>query len=143
MKEDLVCGVKFTSSILCVVDFSESSKRSIAWSVQMALLLNLHITLLHTFRLLQYNKEDVFLMKRKKESESLSRFVALEKTLLTDKRISYDFKTEVGLITDRINHFIVKNVTSLIVINKTIIEENRETFEELLSSVLLPIVIIS
>jgi hypothetical protein len=82
-----------SSMILCLVDFSESSNRALQWAVQMADILHAPITVLHVFRLLQSKSGEALLMKKAKEADANSHFVELERSLLLNKKINYDFKT--------------------------------------------------
>ena len=128
--------------ILCVVDFSETSNRALSWAVKMARCLNAHMTVLYTFRLLQSKNGEVLSMKRQKEEEAVIQFNTLEKNLLLGKQVSYDFKTEVGFFTDRIEDYTTKNSIELLVIGKTMTEGNKETFEELIKNLQIPLAII-
>jgi len=130
------------SLILCVVDFSESSGRAVEWAAQMAQTTHAHVTVLHTFRLIQFKNGEVFAMKKRKEEEALIQFSAIENKLLYGKKISYDFKAEVGFITDRIESYASRNSILFLVIDKSICERNKESFEELLKNIHIPLVII-
>ncbi|HEY5823099.1 MAG TPA: universal stress protein [Cyclobacteriaceae bacterium] len=130
------------SIILCLIDFSESSTRALQWAVQMADIQHAHVTVLHVFRLLKSKNGEALLMKKAKEAEANSHFVELERSLLLNKKISYDFKTEVGFINDRIDDYTSKNAIQFLVIDKSLTECNRESFDELLKNVQIPMVII-
>jgi hypothetical protein len=130
------------SLVLCVVDFSEASNRALRWAVKMARCLNAHITILHTFRLLQSKNGEVLSLKRKKEEEAANQFKAIEKDVLVPEKISYDFRTEVGFFTDRVEDYASRNSIELLVIDKTMIDKNMETFEELIKNLQIPLVVI-
>lgn len=130
------------SLILCAVDFSESSNRSLQWAVQMAQLLQAHLTILHTFRLIHPKGIEAMVMKRKKEEDAITNFTSLEKRMLEGKAVSYDFKTEVGFITDRIEDYSRKNSIHFLVLGNHLVETNKETFDELVKNIEIPLVII-
>jgi len=128
--------------ILCLVDFSESSNRALQWTVQMAHVLHAHVTVLHVFRLLQSKNGEALLLKKAKEADAISHFVELERSLLRGQDVSYDFKTEVGFITDRIDDYTKKNVIQFLVTDKNMTEQNKESFDELIKKIQIPMVIV-
>src|SRR6187551_480248 len=103
------------NSILCTIDLSESSKPAIRWAVTLAQQLKLPLTILYTYRLLQYRNGEILQLKRKMEDEAKQQFMEFEKELLMDRGISYNFKTEVGFVTDRIEDHAKKNSLSFLV----------------------------
>jgi Universal stress protein family len=142
MNRQLERSDKEPSMILCVVDFSEASHRALRWTVKIARCLDTHVTVLYTFRLTQSKNGEALSLKRKKEEEAVIQFRAMENDLLIGKDLSYDFRTEVGFFTDRIEDYIAKNTIQLLVIGKTLPEGNKETFEELIKNLQIPLVII-
>lgn len=135
-------GEQSPALILCLVDFSESSNRALQWAVQMAHVLQAHITVLHVFRLLQSKNGEALMLKKAKEADAISHFIELERSLLRDKDISYDFKTEVGFITDRIDDHTRNNLIRFVVTDKSMTERNKESFDELIKKIQIPMVII-
>lgn len=81
-------------------------------------------------------------MKRKKEEDAITNFTSLEKRMLEGKAVSYDFKTEVGFITDRIEDYSRKNSIHFLVLGNHLVETNKETFDELVKNIEIPLVII-
>ena len=83
---------QLTNTILCTVDLSESSRPTLSWAVTMAQQLKSHLIILYTYRLLHYRIGEVLQLKKKMEDDAKQQFQLLEKDLLLDKGISYDFK---------------------------------------------------
>ncbi|MBI1766986.1 MAG: universal stress protein [Bacteroidetes bacterium] len=128
--------------ILCAIDFSASSKEALRWSINLAQKLNHHLTVLYTYRLLQPYNGEVVEMKRKIEDEALKKFSTLEKELLIDQGVSYDFKAEVGFVADRAKDHFKKNGVDLLVVGKKMNAINKQSFDELIVDLQMPLVIV-
>lgn len=131
-----------TNGILCTIDFSDSSKEALKWSAGLAEKLGCHLSILYTYRLVNKENGEVSQMKKKIEEEAAKNFAVLEKEVLGGKGISYDFKSEVGFVDDRIEDHARKHKVSFLVIGKGILIRNKETFDELLDQLKAPLVII-
>jgi nucleotide-binding universal stress UspA family protein len=130
-----------TNGILCATDFSDSSKEALELAVALAKRLNSHLTILYTYRLLKQNGEVLFI-KSKMEEEGLRKFRALETEFLLGAGISYDFKTEVGFVDDRIEAHTKANKISFLVMGKNMSVGNKESFDELVENLQAPLVIV-
>jgi nucleotide-binding universal stress UspA family protein len=131
------------ASILCVIDFSASSRKALEWAVANARTHKSHLTVLYPYRLTraQYG-ESAIAMRKKIEDEAQKNFGILEQDLLLDKKISYDFKTEVGFIADRVEEYTKNNPINFLVIDKNIRATNKESFDDLVENMQVPLVII-
>jgi hypothetical protein len=76
------------------------------------------------------------------EEEALLKFSELEKEILLDRDISYDFRMEVGFINDRVEFFVKKNPIKFLVVDKEMSAKNKESFEALVEHINVPLVII-
>ena len=130
-----------TNEVLCAIDFSDSSKEALKWSIRFAQKLNSHLTILYTYRIFKHNGEAI-IMKRKIEEEAIKNFSALEKEVLIGEGISYDFKTEIGFIADRVEDHVKKNNVSFLVISKNMTTQSKETLDELVAHLRAPLVIV-
>lgn len=132
-----------SASILCVIDFSASSRKALQWAVSNARTHKSHLTVLYPYRLTraQYG-ESAIAMRKKIEDEAQKNFGILEQDLLLDKKISYDFKTEVGFIADRVEEFTKNHPINFLVIDKNIRATNKESFDDLVENMQVPLVII-
>lgn len=131
-----------TEKILCAVDFSETSRKVVNWAIAMAQQLKTHVTLLHAYRLTKLHNGEAVLLKRKMEEEASDSFKTLEKELLMGKDISYDFKSEVGFVTDRVEGHAKSNSIGFVVMGKKTYADNRDRFDELSESMKLPLFIV-
>jgi nucleotide-binding universal stress UspA family protein len=141
MEEYSEDGIKMESTILFITDFSQSSNRALRWAVEMAEKIKGHITVLHTFRLLKSDGK-ALQMKQNREEQAFTDFAALENSMLKGHPISYDFKTEVGFFTDRIDSHAKTHTIDLLVLSKNLSEENKELFDELVHRIRMPLAII-
>jgi len=129
------------NEILCTTDFSEASKNALRWSIDLAKRLHSHITILYTYRLIKQN-EAAIPMKKKMEEEAQANFSELERELLVGNGITYDFKTEVGFVADRVEEHAKKKDVGFLVMGKSMTIGSKEGFEELMEHLQVPLIIV-
>lgn len=129
-------------TILCTIDFSPSTGQSLEWAVMMARQLRAHLSILYTYRLIQPRSGEIVHLKKDIEQEARKNFEALEKQYLSAEDISYDFKIEVGFVSDRIEDHAKKNTLDFVVINKTMHTNSPESFDELMGHVHVPLLVV-
>ncbi|HEU5290467.1 MAG TPA: universal stress protein [Cyclobacteriaceae bacterium] len=134
--------LKMTSAIICTTDFSESSKEALRWSIDMARKMGSHLTILHTYRLIKQNGEGAIPQKKKIEEDAMKNLTQLEKELLSNSGVEYDFKIEVGFVDDRIAEHVKSNQISFLVIDKGMGLRNKESFDDLVRDLQIPLVIV-
>jgi nucleotide-binding universal stress UspA family protein len=131
-----------SKSILCAIDFSESSLNALKWAAELSAKFNSHLTVLYPYRLLQTSKEDVVELKKKNVELATRKFEALENDYLNGKVTSFEFTPEVGFLTDRIEDHLRKNSILMMVIGKNMNSSSQENLDDLLNSVKVPVVVI-
>jgi nucleotide-binding universal stress UspA family protein len=129
------------NAILCTIDFSEPSKEVLKYAVNLAKQFNSHITILYTYRLLNSNGELVEI-KRKIEEQAKQSFAVLENDVLKGSGVSYDFKIEVGFVSNRVREYAKKNGVSFLVMGKKMNGSSKESFDELAENIQVPLVIV-
>jgi nucleotide-binding universal stress UspA family protein len=129
------------TEILCTTDFSVSSQDALRWSIDLAKRLGAHITVLYTYRLFKRDGE-IINSKRIIEEEALLNFGKLERELLAGAGVDYDFKSEVGFVTDRVEEHAKKRDVSFLVMGRGMQSLNKEGFDELVSHLRVPLVIV-
>lgn len=129
-------------SILCAIDFSESSLNALKWAAEFSARFNTHLTVLYPYRLLQTSKEDVVELKKKNVELATRKFEALENDYLNGKVTSFEFSPEVGFLTDRIEDHLRKNSILMMVIGKNMNSTNQENLDDLINQVKVPVVVI-
>jgi hypothetical protein len=131
-----------SKSILCTIDFSASSRQALVWAIDIAQELHMHLTILYTYRLLHAPGSNVVQLKKKLEEEALQKFSDLEREILLGRDITYDFRTEVGFVADRVEDHTRHHPISFLVMDKNMSTANRETFEDLFEHIHVPVVIV-
>lgn len=101
-----------------------------------------HLSILYTYRLNQPRSGEVVMMKKVIEQEAKQKFQKLETELLIDQGISYDFKIEVGFISDRIEDHAKRNSLDFVVMDKTMKLNSNESFEELMEHIHVPMLVV-
>lgn len=128
-------------SILCAIDFSDSSLQALMWAIPEAQKHNYHISVLYPYRLDQIRKkEDVVKSKKEMDVDAVEKFDRLVSGMLRDGQVSFNFKSEVGFLRDRIREHANKNNVVMLVMGKELAGE--ESFQELIEEVEVPIVIV-
>lgn len=130
-----------SKGILCTIDFSDTSREVLRWSIDLAQKLNEHLTVLHTYRLLN-RSGGALEMKKKFESDALKNFSALEKDLLLNKGVPYEFKSEVGFVADRVKDHTDRNEVDFLVIGKNNTVDTNESLNDLIKKVDVPLIIV-
>lgn len=128
--------------ILCTIDFSESSKDALRWSVSLARELNVHLTVLYTYRLLSKAAGEGVELRNKIEQDAQRRFFDIEAEILKDSGVSYDFKTEIGFVSNRVKDHAKKWGLSFLVMGNPVNSMNNESLDELVSNIKVPLVIV-
>jgi hypothetical protein len=128
--------------ILCTIDFSEPSRDVLKYAVKLSKQFNSHITVLYTYRLLNsYNGEAVEI-RRKLEEQARQNFSILENEVLVGSGVSYDFKIEVGFVSNRVKEYAKKNGIVFLVMGKKMNGSSKESFDELAENIQVPLVIV-
>lgn len=128
-------------TVLCSTDFSESSIPALQWAVNISKLIGAHLALLHTYRLVPVNGKATSL-KKEIEDQARTKFSGVEIQYLKGQGISYDFRTEVGFVADRVEDFAKNNRVAFLVISKDATGKDEEGFDDLMKQIHFPLVII-
>jgi nucleotide-binding universal stress UspA family protein len=131
-----------TKGILCTIDYSEASRQALKWAVQFSKTQGSDLTILYTYRLTKNMTGEVVVWKKKMEEEALQKFAAFENECLKTAGIKYDFKIEVGFVADRIEDHTQKSEISFLVMDKNMCSQSKDTFDDLMEHMSVPLVII-
>lgn len=142
MTQGYLCSGFMTNGILCTVDFSESSKNALRWSVSLAKLLKTRLTILYTYRLLNSHNGEAVEFRKKTEDDARQKFSFFEKEILEGCGVRYEFKIEVGFISNRVKDHAKKNGVSFLVMGNKMSSTNKESFDELAENIQVPLVIV-
>ena len=130
------------NAILCTIDFSEASHDVVKYAVNLAKQFNCHITVLYAYRLLYSQNDEAVELRKKMEEKARELFAVLEKEVLAGSGISYDFKMEVGFVSNRVREYAKKNDVSFLVMGKKMNGSKNESFDELAENIHVPLVIV-
>jgi nucleotide-binding universal stress UspA family protein len=134
-------------TILCAVDFSETSIHALKWAITEAQSRKTQVTFLFCYRLIAAGDEGESLnMKRDMEAKALAQFHEIEMKLLNKSTVPYQFIMEVGFFPSRIEMFIRRSPVSLLVLGSSIIENFNEyknlSFDQFLLTSKVPVVVV-
>lgn len=134
-------------TILCAIDFSESSVQAFKWTMKMAHLTQAQVTVLFCYRLITAEDDaETLYLKKKIENDALKKFNEIEKKIVNGQAVPYQFITEVGFFPFRIEMFIRKSPVNLLVLGNSIVENFNEyknlSFEQFLKNSSVPVVIV-
>ena len=129
-------------TVLCVIDFTPSAEDTLKSAVQLAKKNKARITVLHPYRLNQVvKKEDLSKLKRDIDEEAALNFKKIS-LVINNSNIPYDFRSEVGFLSDRIQEHVRKSNIKMLVMNKDLADANRESLSELIHQLELPFIIV-
>ena len=102
------------------------------------------MTVLYPYRLTRLPINESALMLRKKiEDEAVKNFEVLENKLLKRCNVSYDFRTEVGFLSDRVKEYVKEQPINFGVIARNMKSTNKESFDDLMETTDVPVVIVA
>jgi nucleotide-binding universal stress UspA family protein len=131
-----------TKSILCAIDFSESSLHALQWAAELSSQFKCHLTVLYPYRLLQTSKGDVVGLKQKNLDMATQKFEVLKKEFLHGKVNSYNFSAEVGFLSDRIEDHIEKNSIMMMILGKNMNSASQDNLQDLINNISVPVLIV-
>lgn len=130
------------NAILCTIDFSDSSRDVLKYAVNLSKQYNSHMTVLYTYRLLNSQDGEAVDIRKKIEEQAKQDFSVLEKEILVGSGVSYDFKIEVGFVSNRVKEYAKKNGVNFLVMGKKMNGSSKESFDELAENIQVPLVIV-
>lgn len=141
-RKQILVTTDLTKRILCTIDFTESSNDALRMAVSLAGLLKTHLTILYTYRLTGLHNGEAITLKKNIEENAYRNFASLENELLRCSGIPYDFKVEVGFISNRVKTYSKRNGVSFLVMGNKVNANNKESFDELAAELQVPLVIV-
>ncbi len=134
-------------TILCAIDFSESSLSALRWAFKLAQLTQAQVTILFCYRLISIGDElESSIMKRDMEAKAVNQFHEIEKKLTDVTPVPYEFVTEIGFFSSRIEMFIRKSPVSMLVMGISVISNFNEyknlSFDQFLLKTKIPVVVV-
>src|SRR5690242_12673421 len=110
------CTQKMMNNVtLCTIDFSEASRNALNYAIHLSKQLNSHVTILYAYRFPAMKDEGPLEVRKKIEADAKQKFSILEKDILQNSGISYDFKIEVGFVSNRVTEYAKNNDVKFLV----------------------------
>ena len=130
-------------AILCLIDFSEASRQALKWAAEEAFKQQTQLTVLYPYRLNQlHGRDGLAKLRQGIDTEAVVNFQKLAEETLNKIPIKYEFKPEVGFITDRVYAHSHMKEFSMLVISKHLAMNNKEYMMELIDLIKFPLTII-
>jgi len=135
--------------ILCVIDFTESSKKVFDVAAKIAIACKAHLTVLFPYRLIDHGYEgDLGSLKHKLETDATEKFNNLRNSLPNGDAFSYEFQPEIGFTADRIKAHVNKDKQSIdmVIVGQEQTDSNNDSkgfnLQNLITNSQLPFVIV-
>ena len=137
-----------SKTILCAIDFSESSIQAVKVALTVAKWMKAKVVIMYCYRLISEKDNDEVTLNLKKniENEASRKFSELEAKLKSVPDVPYQFITEVGFFSFRIEMFIRKSSTSMLVTGDTVVQNFNDyknlSFEQFVKTARIPVMIV-
>lgn len=129
--------------ILCVIDFSETSKDALKTAFTLAGSTKSTLTVLYPYRLNQpMNAPSLADWKKSIELDATNSFKRMTNNLLNESDITWDFKPEVGFVDDRIEAFTEKNNVRVVVMGAELARNSDGALIDMLDRLKYPLLIV-
>ncbi|MFN3840577.1 MAG: universal stress protein [Cyclobacteriaceae bacterium] len=131
--------------VLCALDFSETSPLVLKTAADLATHYHSPLVILYSYRILPEN--DAIADYRKTiVKKAYDQFALLENKLGLNGLVPYEFRAEVGFLSDRIESWINANPVAFLVIGQNLVTEiNKQegiTFNEFVSHSPVPVLLV-
>lgn len=133
-------------AILCALDFSEASENVIQEAFKLAAKKKTNLIVLFTYRLLQRKGESLAEYRKGVEAKAKTDFETLLANIKNRIEVPFEFITEIGFLSDRIEFYIRRNKVEAVILceklAESINEQQEQSLESLITSLKIPVVII-
>ena len=103
--------------ILCALDFSKSSIHVLKMAFDLATRFETSVTILFAYRLVQSSDGAITEFRKGVEAQALNDFEGLINKLSVKGSVKYEFRSEIGFLSDRIEVFAQQNKIDMVVIS--------------------------
>ena len=133
-------------SILCALDFSETSYAVMKKALELAAQRKSSLTFLFSYRLVEPLGLALADYRKSMEAKARQDFDAMVKRLKINSSVRYEFRSEIGFLSDRIEAFIKNNDVELVVLGQDMVrsinEHKGSSLELHIQSEKIPLVIV-
>jgi nucleotide-binding universal stress UspA family protein len=133
-------------AVLCALDFSEAPDNVVKVALDMAARKGESLVVLYAYRLLQPMNQDVGEYRKAMEKRAKSEFDGVVEKLKMKNDVPYEFRAEIGFLSERIADYMKKNSVDIIVMGQQLAHSINEhkglTFDEFLGTANVPVLVV-
>jgi nucleotide-binding universal stress UspA family protein len=135
-------------SFLCALDFSDEADKVLKVASDLSVKHGAHLTILFPYRLLPTeSKDEAHTLKQKILSNAQRMFDDLDGKLRLTGRVNFDFKPEIGFLSDRIELRARKHDVDMVVLSnhqaQLVNDQLGTSIQQLLTELNIPYVVVS
>lgn len=132
--------------VLCAIDFSESSPPVMRCAIEVALRHKTSIIVLFSYRLAQPYEGTIGDYRKNIEHKAKESFEELISKVSLLGNVKYEFRSEIGFLSDRIEAYVKKNDVGVIVIGHEMANSMNDhkglSLQQFISNIKVPILIV-
>lgn len=132
--------------VLCAIDFSESSPLVMRCAIEVALRHKTSIIVLFSYRLAQSFEGTIGEYRKSVERKAKESFEELIGKVSVHGNVKYEFRSEIGFLSDRIEAYVEKNDVGVIVIGHDMANKMNDhkglLLQQFISNIKVPILIV-
>jgi nucleotide-binding universal stress UspA family protein len=132
--------------VLCALDFSESSRWVMRSAIEVALRHRTSLIVLFSYRLVQPFEGTIADYRKNVESKARASFEELIKKVSSHENVKYEFRSEIGFLSDRIEAYVEKNDVGVIVIGHEMANAMNDhkgmSLQQFINTIKVPILIV-
>lgn len=117
-------------SILCAIDLSDASVEAVRAAKEIAVQKKLNLVVIYAYRLLQTESKEIADYRKSIEKQAQNDFIEIAKAVSLNGEVPYEFRTEIGFFSDRIEAYLKSSLVDTLVINRGLADSMYETKEE-------------
>jgi hypothetical protein len=132
--------------VLCALDFSESSSSVMKSALDMAVQYKTSLIILFSYRLVQPLGGGIAEYRKNMESLAKQNFESLLQKVEINNGIHYEFRSEIGFLSDRIEAYVAQNKVGLVVMSQEmangINDHKGLSLDHFLNHIKIPVLIV-
>jgi hypothetical protein len=132
--------------VLCALDFSESSLHVLKVAFELAARFETNVTILYTYRLVKPPGREIAEYRKSMEIKAREDFDELLRKLSDYEAVKYEFRPEIGFLSDRLEVYGEQNKIGVIVICQemaaTINEHKGQSLQDFVKAMKTPLLIV-
>jgi hypothetical protein len=131
--------------VLCVIDLTPASVSVLGVSAGLAMRLRAPLTVLYPYRIMP-DKEPIADYRKSLLQKAQHDFIELEQKLHLNGSLQYEFRAEVGFLSDRVEAFLRQHTVLLVAMGEKMALERNESglnnLQELMKRIPVPVLVV-